>query len=220
MDVWRCSRCLGEPDVREERLVRAARSVDEENPRQCSVCDVRMRRGQNGMVCSDCGLVVHNKCCGMSRWERERGGPWRCERCRSGGVAVVRSVVSESGESEVERERLPAGKCDGCKRLRRRGQGIACVTCKCILHVKCAALGTRGRAQAVDRSVWECDACVKQRGEREVTQGSVEPLGDRTGGGPQSIVIMQWNCDHFSSKIPELEVWLRRNDVDVAVVQE
>jgi hypothetical protein len=31
---------------------------------------------------------------------------------------------------------------------------------------------------------------------------------------------MQWNCDHLQSKIPELEVWLRKNDVDVAMIQE
>ena len=32
--------------------------------------------------------------------------------------------------------------------------------------------------------------------------------------------IMQLNCDHLSSRIPELEEWLRKNDVDVTVVQD
>ena len=32
--------------------------------------------------------------------------------------------------------------------------------------------------------------------------------------------LAQWNCDHLRAKIPELEVWLRRRKVDVAVIQE
>ena len=230
LESWRCSRCSGgnvvgsglhvRSDVREAR----SENESDENPRQCGVCRVRMRRGQNGVACADCGLVVHNKCCSMSRWERERGGVWHCG-CGLRSVVPERSGVEpepepESGGAGEERDRLPAGKCDVCKRLRRRGQGIACVMCKSIIHVKCADLGSRGRAQAVDRSCWECAACLRQRREREDVTGSDVPLGDRTGGMPQSIVIMQWNCDHFSSKIPELEVWLQRNDVDVAVVQE
>ena len=88
--------------------------------------------------------------------------------------------------------------------------------------MKCAELGSRGRAAGIDRSTWECVACVKQRRERERdrTVGSDEPLRSRTGDGPGSIVAMQWNCDHLSSKIPELEGWLCKNDVDVAMVQE
>ncbi|MEL7520225.1 MAG: endonuclease/exonuclease/phosphatase family protein, partial [Cyanobacteria bacterium J06553_1] len=61
---------------------------------------------------------------------------------------------------------------------------------------------------------------MRQEGEKEREGEAEAPLEDLGGGGPQSIIVAQWNCDHFSSKIPELEVWLRRNDVDVAVVQE
>ena len=142
---------------------------------------------------------------------------WRCRGCLSGGATG--QVVAQAPEREV----IPAGRCDKCKRLRRRGHGICCVMCARVLHVGCADLGTRGRAQAVDRSTWQCVACVRQvreRGEVEESGAAAElPVsGGRGGDGP--IRVMQWNCDHLSTRIPELEVWLRRHEVDVAVLQE
>ena len=193
--------------------------VEESAPRPCGVCHIRLRRGQRGVACVDCGMTVHKKCCSLSRWALEQGESWRCSVC---GRAQRR--VSES-ERELmlppTSEPLPAGKCDVCRRARRRGQGICCSVCGRVIHVKCAGLGTRGRAEAVDRSAWECDACSRQRREKEGDEGREGVLtGVRREGGSQSITVMQWNCDHLSSKIPELEVWLERNDVDVAVVQE
>ena len=132
-------------------------------------------------------------------------------------------VAGSPAGSPPPREVLPGGRCDVCSRLRRRGQEIRCMMCTRILHVGCAELGPRGRAQFVDRSAWKCVACVRQERERDDDARNDEgvPAGVRTGEeGSRSIVVMQWNCDHLSSRIPELEVWLRKNDVDVAVVQE
>lgn len=35
-----------------------------------------------------------------------------------------------------------------------------------------------------------------------------------------SIAASQWNCDMFSSRNPELEVWCKKNYFDVEIVQE
>ena len=223
MNGWRCRDCGGAnervlvpPTVGTVETEEGAERELTEVARCCGVCRVALRRGQSSMSCVECGMSVHKKCCGLSRWERENGAAWRCERCHVGSSR--RRDVDEVAETE----RLPAGKCDVCRRLRRRGQGICCSMCKRILHVKCAELGSRGRAAGIDRSSWECVACVKQQRERERerTVGSDEPLRNQTGDDSGSIVAMQWNCDHLSSKIPELEGWLRKNGVDVAMVQE
>lgn len=220
---WRCGGCEGgatEMRREEEGESESVRLVEEERlnepgPRPCGVCRVTMRRGQNGVSCIDCGLLVHKKCCGLSRWARENGESWRCVSCRD-GIEPANRVMSPPNVV------LPAGKCDICRRMRRRGQGIRCVMCKSILHVKCADLGSRGRAQVVDRSVWECVACMRQKEEREGQQGSdgSVPASVPRVPGSHSVAVMQWNCDHLPLKVPELEVWLRKNDVDVAVLQE
>ena len=208
---------VGVEEAVSERVV--ADVVQSEAPCCCVVCRVRLRSGQSGMVCVDCGAKAHKKCCGLSQWERDRGVRWRCRGCSE---PVVRVVGSPAG-SPPPREVLPGGKCDVCLRLRRRGQGIRCTMCTRILHVACAELGSRGRAQFVDRNAWKCVACVKQEGERDDAARNDDSVPARVRGGEEgsrSIVVMQWNCDHLSSRIPELEVWLRKNDVDVAVVQE
>ena len=105
MTEWRCSRCLHGHDVPVVSEERAVRSESVESPRQCGVCRVRLRRGQSGVECADCGLVAHNKCCGMSRWARERGSVWRCGRCRLSGASGVRvEPEPESGGAGEERE--------------------------------------------------------------------------------------------------------------------
>ena len=224
---WRCSGCVGGAVASPERAepsvevtaggdagVEAGVSVESQ---PCAVCRVRLRRGVASMMCDDCGVVAHKKCSGMSRWARDRGELWRCSGCSAGAM----SVNGAGAEDRALPPELPAGKCDVCRRLRRRGQGIRCCVCERVIHVRCAELGTRGRAQAIDRSVWECAACRVQSREREDDQGSVvEPAVVAGGEVAGSITVMQWNCDHLSSRIPELEVWLRKNDVDVAVVQE
>ena len=120
---------------------------------------------------------------------------------------------------------LPAGKCDKCGRMRKRAQGIECRSCGKVLHVVCADLGSRTQADRVDRSDWKCRECVVQRMRVEASERAAEEDGvlrgvKNVGSGHPAITVAQWNCDHLRAKIPELEVWLRKYDVDVALVQE
>ena len=179
----------------------------------CCVCRVKLRRGVTGMECAGCGTWAHRKCCGLNRWQRDRGEEWRCARCRG-----------ENGEERVQTERrlVAAGKCDGCGKTRRVGQGIMCRSCGTVLHVKCAELGSRTQAEGVNREEWDCTACVQQQREatRDPMAGDRVPLMGAAVRGMAGLVVAQWNCDHLAAKIPQLEVWLRKYDVDVAVLQE
>lgn len=40
------------------------------------------------------------------------------------------------------------------------------------------------------------------------------------GGSPSNIHVMKCNCEHLRAKIPKLEVWLRKNEIDVALLLE
>ena len=129
---------------------------------------------------------------------------------------------SEAAEGSDEIVRLPAGRCDKCRRWRRGGQGVECVSCRKRVHVKCAEMGTRGQRERVSRNTWQCRECWEQKERLSRNVGS-QAQGSRQGDGgdpERSLVVAQWNCNHLRTKIPELEVWLRENEVDVAVIQE
>ena len=248
---WSCRAQSGGVESGEGAMTESRVSV------RCGACDVKLRSGQLGVSCVDCGVQVHRKCCGLNRWLLEQGNDWRCRRC----------VAQGNDESELPsvRDELPAGKCDKCGRVRRRGHGIVCRSCCKLLHVVCAELGSRTQAARVDRSLWTCRECVSQRARVEASERAAEVPGRLCGGGGRrgggdggdggggggggggcrgggdggdgdgggggggggvlrdglpSIKVAQWNCDHLQAKIPELEVWLRKNDVDVALIQE
>ena len=184
--------------------------------RECRVCGRRLRQGQVGLGCVSCGERVHQRCSGLNRWHVRLGHEWKCDRC--GGSNET------SGGQRAGSAMLNAGKCDKCGRARRRGGGIECRSCKKVLHVVCAELGSRTQAERVNRSDWVCKECVAQR-ERVETKERTEEVPVRlsdnvTREGPPTITVVQWNCDHLRAKIPELEVWLRKYDVDVMLIQE
>ena len=220
--VWKCERCrtVTTDDVRSEQVA---------TNEMCSVCKMRLRRGQAGVSCSGCEASVHKKCCGLNRWELTRGVEWNCGRC---GEQVENAqhddqenVTTAMTETRNACEELPAGKCDKCRRLRRRGQGIVCRSCGKLMHVGCADQGSRTQAARVDRNDWACSECVSQRVRVEMRERAARMTGRLCGSGVASeglpsIRVAQWNCDHLQAKIPELEVWLRKHDVDVAMIQE
>lgn len=67
---------------------------------ECPVARAGCWRCQNDVTCVDfdCGVVVHNKCCTLSRSYRENCETWRCE-CRGVGALPVgdRVVVHPTG---------------------------------------------------------------------------------------------------------------------------
>ena len=64
---------------------------------------------------------------------------------------------------------------------------------------------------------------MKQEGKRDDDARNDVSVPARVSGGEEGsqsidVPVMQWNSDHLSSRIPEQEVWLCKNGVDVVVV--
>ena len=112
-------------------------------------------------------------------------------------------------------------KCGGCGTLVRSGHGICCVVCGSVWHLKCA-FASRGQADRACRNDWTCTFCYEERNKRSDGRdvGAYLNSGvsdcDRISG----LRMVQWNIDHLLAKIPELEVWLMKNRIDVACLQE
>ena len=155
---WRCGGCDG---PREERIgpggARGA-IVRPLGGGRCGVCRSGLRSGQRGVSCVACGMVVHQKCCGLSRWARERGEEWRCSGCAAGDGAdeerralvnedavepgrvdeVVPSAVETAVDAAVD---VNGGRCGVCRAAMRRGHGgMRCCECGLIAHKQCCGL--------------------------------------------------------------------------------
>jgi hypothetical protein len=72
---------------------------------------------------------------------------------------------------------------------------------------------------------WKCGHCITETAQRNARpaefRGEVHSTG-RDAKQPQrrKLKIMQWNCDHLQSKMPELQEFLKKHKVDVAAIQE
>ena len=86
-----------------------------------------------------------------------------------------------------------------------------------VVHIKCAQRGQRG---PLDRSSWRCNWCQEQEERKWEESRERQELNERRRDGKENLTILQWNCDHLGSKAVELTDFLRRNRVDVALLQE
>ena len=102
MKSWRCGGCL----AREQKGGQGTGSETNETTIQhCGECRVKLRWGQGGVRCEECGVGVHKKCCGLSRWAMDRGERWRCRRCERGGGAEGGERAGLVGNETDEEER-------------------------------------------------------------------------------------------------------------------
>ena len=151
-------------------------------------------------------------CTGLSERAKARGDGWWCSSCRP---------EEEHGRGETTR--LPGGACNECGRTRRPGQGVQCRNCKCLVHKKCAGVGSRVGLSRMETVGWECSRCKEEvrlrraEGERLVAAEDLQGLPVEEAAG---LRVMQWNCDHLQSKVAELECFLEEKGIDVACLQE
>jgi hypothetical protein len=216
--------------------------------RKCGVCDIKIKRGVRCETCQQCGMMSHMKCCGESRWRRERRvGGWRCTECRTledtvmaeqpvSGVPNTNTTQTQTQANEVmaqqanvdqqaQQSSTVSERCGRCNTVIRRGQGVKCRECCKKIHVACAGISSRVRQSLVaGDSGWTCDPCKAEASVRAALHTApVEHESIIHGLGnteEKQLVICQWNCDHIQTKIEELERFLEEQAIDVAVLQE
>ena len=189
-------------------MVKPDRKQEKKESDSCTECKGRIRNGAPRMTCADCGLPAHKKCCGLNRWQRERGDSYRCRGCRNGGSEENQNEIEEIDRNSNENDEvpsMPSGRCDACGGFRKRNQGVCWTGCHKLVHPKCAFLTC---------SNWTCEDCKNQLTEKdrqeatdvdEEEQADVQQVCSLKRG---NICIAQWNCDSLTTKVDELQSWL------------
>ena len=221
---YTCERCCGDRPVEQAPEDHIQPPVPPEERVCCGICHITLRRGANCAQCGTCAMKAHKKCAGLARGQQE----WRCAGCRR--VEPRRDLPEAEGEREqpgaaldVPQTQPRNEKCPKCqKKMRRTDCPLTCRTCGNRFHIKCAketrdTLSTQRRA-----GTWECGFCGGQP-EREPAStggGGGEAMTVKTGQRLSELKIMQWNCDGLSTKRDELEELLRREGIQVVLLQE
>ena len=158
----------GDPVLHLRQLLLRAGDVEPNPGPRCGECQLECRRGYQPLSCRSCGVQVHKRCTGLSRYGADKAaedGSWRCNRC-------MRIMEQERREARLEEEEERTGgqeatgrvdqhqgqlECKRCKgRFRAGCQPVVCERCGGRVHKKC--LGTsRYRADVVARTGrWQC----------------------------------------------------------------
>ena len=207
----------------------------EENPgpseQRCQKCAGVIKDRAEFLKCGNCKMKFHkqHKCSGekrskvdgMSRRNKEK---WKCEYCTG------RTTHRENGESARQD---PQGeekrKCKMCKGVIKRGADcLQCIGCKNTIHKQLECSGeTRESIQRLDRTVWKCKGCMQAEEERNkrknannVEEEEVEYIMKGEANKNTSIRILQWNADSFLSKKEEFREVIKKQKIDVFLVQE
>ena len=220
---WCCSLCSVASDS-----LHSPRSQD-----LCVGCGRVVRTGVSRVQCVGCRKCSHAQCTGINRYQGEHGGytSWKCAQCRDDDTqedTVVSEGVDGAGPplapDTVTEVVLESGVCFGCRKVKRRGHGVECVTCKKTVHKSCVTGISRKALEIAIRSGgWICKVCKEEEGRRR-REGATKVDRSQVVGlpmdGSRGLVFMQWNCDHISAKVGELESFMMEKGVDVAAIQE
>jgi hypothetical protein len=136
--------------------------------------------------------------------------------------SVPDAPVVDPGNHGVRDRGLAGARCLKCSRMLRAGQGIRCECCGRVMHVTCARLGSRMRAEAV-RHHWTCDTCKEEKGRENQARTEVERQKMVTSSSDteaRAMKVMHWNCGFLASIVDDLEDFLDRHHIDVAMLQE
>uniref|UniRef100_A0A1I8IFP6 RNase H domain-containing protein n=1 Tax=Macrostomum lignano TaxID=282301 RepID=A0A1I8IFP6_9PLAT len=213
----------------------------------CGKCDRKIRAGHSGTPCAQCHRVFHRACTTISRWRPAEGASWICQPCAANNRSRTAENTGETeppqrpslarNSSERPLAAARAGRCAECKRFRRRGQGAECKNCGKKVHWSCChRTYTRRQIEGLKHRGWTCNECAHEAaakpegtalpppppaaGQAQTADGQQRPAGCSGEPKTSKLTIIQWNCDHFKAKEPELKELVRQQDADVIMLQE
>ena len=190
----------------------------------CGDCGVKFHKNIKPLVCSECKEGYHKTNCSKeSRWMADKimaeNRYWKCKPCREGRCP---QPANQARAEEV----IPPGKCQAsdCRNKIKKGTDfLICSKCSSHFHKqeRCSQM-TRKQVDNLDRKKWECLGC-------QLKEANPRPQANDTDEAPDYIIrktklskanIMQFNADSLMSKLEEVKMLLKEEDIAVFLIQE
>ena len=242
---WTCKNCRGggtnvdssqleQPDEQQQQPQTAdtpTPSQEEETPppqqANCGGCDARFNDKVKPVKCSTCERNFHKTTCtGETRWKIDKivrdKIPWSCKECKNGTGSNNSQTNNTNSNAEIQPKKCKA-KCGNP--IRKGIDFLICSKCESHFHKhqKCSEM-SRKQVETLNRSTWQCLECQE-------AEAPPQPPGEDQGEEQETrygirrtkinkMNILQYNIDTVSSKLEELKLLLKEEDIDVFLLQE
>ena len=138
---------------------------------KCPLCPKPVSTIRNPLICSNCKLAFHKKCCPLSHYEisklAKRNLGWTCEVCMNSLFPFTSiennefNTIFTDTVSSVSTNVNTKNKCGNCSKLIYKNfPFFACKTCFKNYHIKCSI---DRKETYLNSPNWECDHCVIQQ---------------------------------------------------------
>ena len=196
--------------------------------RTCNSCSKKINRNGQPLICEepDCENVCHiqERCSRVKRHTKEK--KWRCTQHKpqpnDGVDEEVHEQTDQPSEAVEENEKRY---CKHCAGYIRKGTNLKCMQCLQFYHKqsKCSGL-TRDTVKVLmeANSEWMCPECEKKESrDFSSTPQQTASVSEKVHGRHRtSLKFLQWNADGLATKVPELQERLKKEDIDVVLIQE
>ena len=195
---------------------------------KCSVCNEPLRVGTPALQCTakSCKQTCHKKqdCSTISRYSKEQ---WMCPTHSTSAKLTIagRTVASLQRRTETKKVRTS---CSICKRtIAKNTAPLVCSSCDGAFHKSCLTRSghTRDEIEILCcLQEWKCDKCSSPPAPVPSTTSTLDDAIESSqpfqGEVKSSLKILQWNADGLSTKWPELNERLKKEQIDIALIQE
>ena len=225
-----------EPDTVSQQLMKSGDVESNPGPNTCKDCG-RLFSGLNKPVqCNECGEEFcktarkgqNTTCCGLTRWQLEqilkKDKRLLCRICKgeSSRTRNIHHTIKDVVPGFCARR--------GCKssktRRLKKGQFLLCIRCRKQFHYRkeCSDM-TRKQVDILDRDRWVCPNCEEDEVEKETIHNREAQVEQATqykqsATKETTLRILQLNIDSILSKVEELKECIRKNKIDIFVIQE
>ena len=137
---------------------------------KCPKCPKSVSTISNPLICSNCNLAFHKKCCPLNQYELSKliksNLDWTCEECMNSlfpftGIENSEIIEIFTGPvSSISANRKAKNKCGKCsKSIFKNFPFFSCKKCLKNYHIKCSI---DCKETYLNSPNWQCDNCVTQ----------------------------------------------------------
>ena len=196
--------------------------------KSCDHCASEIPTKSSRRVCcvADCERICHRgkKCSKIGRYGKSVTQEWMCREHRGDPSPPDQPPAAAAARKTKLR-------CEGCKKtIKCNIDPINCARCEKSYHGSCSKLTTAMKDLIKEDPVanmWTCQKCVHKTEKAEEIAKTVsfdehvdEVSSRATTTCKSALRIMQWNAESVSTKLFELSIRLKEDDIDVCLIQE